>query len=221
MCVGAVGAAAGRVSDLAQYRQHLQADRRPTPCSRSACFVVILTAGIDLSVGSVLALGMMTLAVSNAAGVPWPIVLMLSPIMGVLAAGFVNGIGITKLRMPHPFIMTLGHAVHGPRARKPDLGWRSVLRAARTRFDSSDRQRRYILGRDRRNPDSIFLSSSFLPMASSIWFSGYCLNTPCSAAVSTQSAAIPQAAQGQRHQRRSHADHRLHHLRTAWRASPD
>ena len=70
-------------------------------------FLVILTAGIDLSVGSVLALGMMTLAVSNAAGVPWPIVLVLSPLMG-LAAGFVNGVGITKLRMPHPFIMTLG-----------------------------------------------------------------------------------------------------------------
>ena len=70
-------------------------------------FLVILTAGIDLSVGSVLALGMMTLAVANAAGVPWPIVLVLSPVMGTLA-GFVNGIGITKLRMPHPFIMTLG-----------------------------------------------------------------------------------------------------------------
>ena len=70
-------------------------------------FLVILTAGIDLSVGSVLALGMMTLAVANASGVPWPIVLVLSPLMGMLA-GFVNGLGITKLRMPHPFIMTLG-----------------------------------------------------------------------------------------------------------------
>jgi len=70
-------------------------------------FLVILTAGIDLSVGSVLALGMMTLAVSNASGVAWPIVLFLSPLMGMLA-GFVNGLGITKLRMPHPFIMTLG-----------------------------------------------------------------------------------------------------------------
>ena len=70
-------------------------------------FLVILTAGIDLSVGSVLALGMMTLAVANASGVPWPIVLLLSPLMGA-AAGFVNGVGITKLRMPHPFIMTLG-----------------------------------------------------------------------------------------------------------------
>ncbi len=70
-------------------------------------FLAILTAGIDLSVGSVLALGMMSLAVANAAGVPWPIVLLLGPVAG-LAAGFVNGVGITKLRMPHPFIMTLG-----------------------------------------------------------------------------------------------------------------
>jgi len=70
-------------------------------------FLAILTAGIDLSVGSVLALGMMCLAVANAAGWPWPIVLLLGPVVG-LAAGFVNGIGITKLRMPHPFIMTLG-----------------------------------------------------------------------------------------------------------------
>ncbi|MFQ5622710.1 MAG: ABC transporter permease [Paracoccaceae bacterium] len=70
-------------------------------------FLVILTAGIDLSVGSVLALGMMTLAVANAHGWPWPVVLVLSPIMGMIA-GFINGMGITKLRMPHPFIMTLG-----------------------------------------------------------------------------------------------------------------
>ena len=70
-------------------------------------FLVILTAGIDLSVGSVLALGMMSLAVSSASGVPWPIVLMLSPLVGA-ATGFINGLGITKLRMPHPFIMTLG-----------------------------------------------------------------------------------------------------------------
>lgn len=70
-------------------------------------FVVILTAGIDLSVGSVLALGMMSLAVANAGGWAWPVVLLLGPLVG-LAAGVVNGVGITKLRMPHPFIMTLG-----------------------------------------------------------------------------------------------------------------
>jgi ribose/xylose/arabinose/galactoside ABC-type transport system permease subunit len=69
-------------------------------------FMVILTAGIDLSVGSVLALSMMSLAVASS-HVPWPVVLLLGPLVGA-AAGFVNGIGITKLKMPHPFIMTLG-----------------------------------------------------------------------------------------------------------------
>jgi ribose transport system permease protein len=70
-------------------------------------FLAILTAGIDLSVGSVLALAMMALAVANADGWAWPVVLLLGPAVG-LACGFVNGVGITKLRMPHPFIMTLG-----------------------------------------------------------------------------------------------------------------
>lgn len=70
-------------------------------------FMVILTAGIDLSVGSVLALSMMCLAVSATNAVPWPIVLVMGPIVGA-ACGFVNGVGITKLKMPHPFIMTLG-----------------------------------------------------------------------------------------------------------------
>jgi ribose/xylose/arabinose/galactoside ABC-type transport system permease subunit len=70
-------------------------------------FLAILTAGIDLSVGSVLALAMMALAVANADGWAWPVVLLLGPLVGLMA-GFVNGLGITKLRMPHPFIMTLG-----------------------------------------------------------------------------------------------------------------
>jgi ribose transport system permease protein len=70
-------------------------------------FLVILTAGIDLSVGSVMALSMMTLAIGNQAGLPWPIVLMIGPAVG-LACGLVNGLGLTLLRLPHPFIMTLG-----------------------------------------------------------------------------------------------------------------
>ena len=70
-------------------------------------FLVILTAGIDLSVGSVMALAMVSLAVGNAAGVPWPIVLLIGPLVGV-AMGLVNGFGLTLLRLPHPFIMTLG-----------------------------------------------------------------------------------------------------------------
>ena len=45
-------------------------------------FVVILTAGIDLSVGSVLALAMMSLALANADGWPWLIVILIGPVVG-------------------------------------------------------------------------------------------------------------------------------------------
>ena len=70
-------------------------------------FVVILTAGIDLSVGSVMALAMVSLAVANRAGYPWEIIILIGPLVGI-AAGLVNGWGLTWLRLPHPFIMTLG-----------------------------------------------------------------------------------------------------------------
>ncbi len=70
-------------------------------------FLVILTAGIDLSVGSILALSMMSLAVASAAGWPWWITIWIPALVG-LAVGLVNGVGLTKLRLPHPFIVTLG-----------------------------------------------------------------------------------------------------------------
>ena len=70
-------------------------------------YVVIVTAGIDLSVGSIMALGMVALAIASKAGVPWPLVLLIAPAIG-LAVGWVNGIGLTVLKLPHPFIMTLG-----------------------------------------------------------------------------------------------------------------
>jgi ribose transport system permease protein len=70
-------------------------------------FVVIITAGIDLSVGSVLALAMICLAVADKAGLPWPIVILVGPAVGI-ASGLVNGLGYTMLKLPHPFIMTLG-----------------------------------------------------------------------------------------------------------------
>ncbi|GIV83299.1 MAG: sugar ABC transporter permease [Candidatus Roseilinea sp.] len=70
-------------------------------------FVVILTAGIDLSVGSVLALAMMTTAVLARDGFP-PALLVPLPILIGMAVGLVNGFGLTKMRLPHPFIVTLG-----------------------------------------------------------------------------------------------------------------
>ena len=70
-------------------------------------YVVIVTAGIDLSVSSIMALGMVALAIASKAGVPWPLVLLIGPAIG-LVVGWVNGVGLTVLKLPHPFIMTLG-----------------------------------------------------------------------------------------------------------------
>ena len=70
-------------------------------------YIVIMTAGIDLSVGSIMALSIMLLALADTAGVPWPLALLIGPMVGI-ACGLVNGFGVTVLRLPHPFIMTLG-----------------------------------------------------------------------------------------------------------------
>jgi ribose/xylose/arabinose/galactoside ABC-type transport system permease subunit len=70
-------------------------------------FIVIVTAGIDLSVGSVLALAMMSTAVLAVAGVSWPI-LIITPFVVGGVVGIFNGLGLTLLHMPHPFIVTLG-----------------------------------------------------------------------------------------------------------------
>jgi ribose transport system permease protein len=70
-------------------------------------FIVIVTAGIDLSIGSVMALAMMGAAILSEGGAMWPVVMVVPLLIG-LAVGSVNGLGLTKLHMPHPFIMTLG-----------------------------------------------------------------------------------------------------------------
>ena len=96
-------------------------------------FVVILTAGIDLSVGAVMALSMVTMALAShelfklyaafyaqaaPTALPDPqsasFMLILSAVciaLGLaigLFVGLLNGWGTTKLRLPHPFIVTLG-----------------------------------------------------------------------------------------------------------------
>jgi ribose/xylose/arabinose/galactoside ABC-type transport system permease subunit len=70
-------------------------------------YVVIVTAGIDLSVGSVLALSMVSMAVMSKGGYPIPVLLVAPFVIGTLC-GIVNGLGLTWLKLPHPFIMTLG-----------------------------------------------------------------------------------------------------------------
>jgi ribose transport system permease protein len=69
--------------------------------------VVIVTAGIALSVGSVLGFTCVLAALMMKAGVPaW--LSALSAIGIGAALGSVNGLLLTRLRLPHPFIPTLG-----------------------------------------------------------------------------------------------------------------
>ena len=70
--------------------------------------LAIITAGIDLSVGSVLALSMCVLALC---AIKWQI----NPYLSILAClavgafmGWINGVLLTRLHLPHPFISTLG-----------------------------------------------------------------------------------------------------------------
>jgi ribose transport system permease protein len=72
---------------------------------------VILTKGIDLSVGSILGVCAVTSALLIASGWPIPVVIAITLLIGT-AMGAVNGIGITLGGVP-PFIMTLGMMVMG------------------------------------------------------------------------------------------------------------
>lgn len=70
--------------------------------------LTILTAGIDLSVGSILALSIVLMGIVV-------VKLGMSPIIGIVVClgvgvllGFINGVTLTKLSLPHPFISTLG-----------------------------------------------------------------------------------------------------------------
>ncbi|MBS1252520.1 MAG: Ribose import permease protein RbsC [Anaerolineales bacterium] len=81
---------------------------------------VILTAGIDLSIGSLLALsglvvaavekgstGLLTgAAAGEASGYPLPVAILAAVIVG-MAGGGLQGLAITRLRVP-PFVVTLG-----------------------------------------------------------------------------------------------------------------
>ena len=69
--------------------------------------IIIMTAGIDLSVGAITVLTAMVMAASAANyGVPGPASLAIGLVLGTLAGG-VNGVLVTRLRLP-PFIVTLG-----------------------------------------------------------------------------------------------------------------
>ncbi|HDL4099842.1 Ribose import permease protein RbsC [Mannheimia haemolytica] len=67
---------------------------------------VILTGGIDLSTGSVVALSGVAAAMIVNAGVPVPLGMILGILVGGIC-GLINGILVTRMKLP-PFIATLG-----------------------------------------------------------------------------------------------------------------
>jgi len=67
--------------------------------------LIIITGGIDLSVGSAMALSSVVLGLSYEAGVPLPIGAALALLVG-FAAGALNGVFVARLRV-HPLIVTL------------------------------------------------------------------------------------------------------------------
>lgn len=67
---------------------------------------VILTGGIDLSVGSVLALSGVVAGLLTKAGMPVSAAMSLGIVVGALC-GVINGLCVTRLKLP-PFIATLG-----------------------------------------------------------------------------------------------------------------
>jgi rhamnose transport system permease protein len=67
--------------------------------------LIIITAGIDLSVGSTMALSAVVLGLSWRAGAPLPLACIFAALTGIVA-GLLNGILIALLRV-HPLIVTL------------------------------------------------------------------------------------------------------------------
>ncbi|MEO8022036.1 ABC transporter permease [Polaromonas sp.] len=71
-----------------------------------AATCVIITGGIDLSVGAILALAGVVAALAVKAGVPVPLAMLAGLLTGALC-GLINGLCVTVLKLP-PFIATLG-----------------------------------------------------------------------------------------------------------------
>jgi ribose transport system permease protein len=68
--------------------------------------IVILTAGIDLSIGAVVSMCGVTIAILLKAGVPFPLVMLVALALGSLL-GFLNGLMVAVVRLP-AFVATYG-----------------------------------------------------------------------------------------------------------------
>ena len=67
--------------------------------------LIIITGGIDLSIGATMSLVSVTLGMTYAAGAPLPVSITAALAVGVLC-GLINGFFITKIHV-HPLIVTL------------------------------------------------------------------------------------------------------------------
>lgn len=70
--------------------------------------VVLITAGIDLSVGSTCVLAACVMGVMVQKGVKSTVLLIAAALITGAVVGYLNGILLTKLKLPHPFVSTLG-----------------------------------------------------------------------------------------------------------------
>ncbi|SEQ69792.1 ABC transporter permease [Microlunatus flavus] len=69
--------------------------------------LIILTAGIDLSVGALTVFSMLIMAsLASSGGVPGPLAILIGILVGTLG-GLLNGFLVTRINLP-PFIVTLG-----------------------------------------------------------------------------------------------------------------
>jgi len=70
--------------------------------------MILLTGGVDLSVGPMVALSACTMGVLMKNGVTNSFVLIAAALLVGLICGGINGLLFTKLKLPHPFVSTMG-----------------------------------------------------------------------------------------------------------------
>jgi ribose transport system permease protein len=74
----------------------------------SGMLLVLITAGIDLSVGSNCVLAACVMGVMVQRGITNTPLLIGAALITGLLVGYINGLLLTKLKLPHPFVSTLG-----------------------------------------------------------------------------------------------------------------
>ena len=74
----------------------------------SGMLIVLITAGIDLSVGSNAAMAACVMGVMLQSGITNVFLLIIGAMLSSMLVGYINGVLLTKLHLPHPFVSTMG-----------------------------------------------------------------------------------------------------------------